>query len=140
MNDAPIIVPLSPDVAVVIEQDRVYFSRLSAGAPVDSAVFGTPLAAVVLVQPGELRKELKYKIDQHGGPQTKIVLPPGPAVWIRYATDIIVPTPDPVGLAAEIERRRRRVARHGGWAAADVWKINPKLRVAVPGGFEPGGA
>lgn len=140
MTDAPIIVPLSPDVAVVIEQDRVYFSRLAAGVPVDSEVFGTPLAAVLLVQPGELRKELKYKIDQRDGLQTKIVLPPGPGVWIRYTSDIFVPTPDPRGLAAEIERRRRRVARHGGWAAAEVWKINPKLRVAVPGGFEPGGA
>ncbi|MEU0885304.1 hypothetical protein ABZ345_42500 [Lentzea sp. NPDC005914] len=140
MNDAPIIVPLSPDVAVVIEQDRVYFSRLVAGAPVDSPVYGTPLAAVVLVQPGELRKELKYKIDQSDGLSLKIVLPPGPAVWIRYTSDIFVPTPDPRGLAAEIERRRRRVARLGGWAAADVWRINSKLRVAVPGGFEPGGA
>jgi hypothetical protein len=133
MTDAPIVVPLSPGVAVVIEQDRVYFGRLVGGALVDSAVLGTPLAAVVLVQPGGLRKELKYKIDHL---QTKVVLPPGPAVWIRSVTDVIVPTPDPLGLAAEIERRRRRVARHGGWAAADVWKINPKLRA----GFEPGGA
>ncbi|MDT7788170.1 MAG: hypothetical protein QOF58_6589 [Pseudonocardiales bacterium] len=139
MNDAPIIVPLSPEVAVVIEQDRVYFSRLVAGAPVDSPVFGTPLAAVLLVQPGELRKELKYKIDQRDGLQTKVVLPPGPAVWIRSTSDILVPTPDPRGLAAEIERRRRRVALYGGWAAADVWKINPSLRVAGPSGFSPGG-
>ncbi|MGW4207387.1 hypothetical protein ACWEIJ_05315 [Lentzea sp. NPDC004789] len=140
MTDAPIIVPLSPELAVVIEQDRVYFSRLAAGAPVDSPVFGTPLAAVLLVQPGELRKELKYKIDQRDGLQTKIVLPPGPAVWIRAAYDVLVPTRDPVGLAAEVERRRRRVARHGGLAAPEVWKINPKLRVAGPHGFEPGGA
>jgi hypothetical protein len=140
MNDAPIVVALSPDVAVVIEQDRVYFSRLVAGAPVDSPVFGTPLAAVLLVQPGELREELKYKIDQRDGLRMKIVLPPGRAVWIRSNADIFVPTGDPAGLAAEIERRRRRVARHGGWAAAEVWKINPKLRVAGPHGFEPGGA
>lgn len=138
MNDAPIVVPLSADVAVVIELDRVYFSRLAAGVPVDSPVFGVPLAAVLLVQPGELRDELKYRIDQ--GLQEKVVLPPGPAVWIRYAGDIFVPTPDPRGLAAEIERRRRRVARHGGFAAAEVWRINPKLRVAGPDGFEPGGA
>ncbi|GGU34791.1 hypothetical protein [Lentzea flava] len=140
MTDAPIVVPLSPDVAVVIEQNRVYFSRLVAGAPVDSPVFGTPLAAVLLVQPGELRKELKYKIDQRDGLRTKVALPPGPAVWIRYKEDIFVPTPDPRRLAAEIERRRRRVARYGGLAAPEVWKINPKLRVTGPHGFEPGGA
>ena len=136
MNDAPIIVPLSAGLAVVIEQDRVYFSRLANGALVDSPVFGVPLAAVVLVQPGELRDELTHRIDQSDGITEKIVLPRGPAVWIRYADDIIVPTADPRGLAAEIERRRRRVARHGGLAAAEVWKVNPKLR----NGFEPGGA
>jgi len=140
MNDAPIIVPLSADVAVVIEQDRLHFSGLAAGALVDSAVFGLPLAAVNLVQPGELRKELRYKIEQRNGLTTKIVLRPGPAVWIRAAYDVFVPTPDPRGLAAEVERRRRRVARYGGLAAPEVWKINPKLRVAGPHGFEPGGA
>ena len=128
MNDAPIIVPLSPDVAVVIEQDRVYFSPLVNGALVDSSVLGVPLAAVQLVRPGTLLKKLKLKPDRLTGLHTKIVLEPGPAVWIRAAFDVLVPTPDPRGLAAEIERRRRRVARYGGVAAAQVWKINPNMR------------
>ncbi|MEV6239530.1 hypothetical protein [Lentzea sp. NPDC051838] len=140
MTDAPIVVPLSAEVAVVITQDRVYFNPVVNGALVDSPVVGVPLAAVLLVQPGTLLKKLKVKPNRVTGLQTKIVLPPGPAVWIRAAVDVLVPTPDPRGLAAEIERRRRRVARHGGVVAAEVWKINPNLRVAGPHGFEPGGA
>lgn len=136
MNDAPIVVPLSDEAAVVVEQDRVLFTRLVGGARIATDVIGVPLAGVLKVEPGVLLKKVKYRTPEHSASHPlRFELPPGPAVWIRAAYDIIIPTADPRGLAAEIERRRHRVARYGGVASSLVWQINPKLRVAGPDGF-----
>lgn len=141
MNDAPIVVPLSDEAAVVVEQDRVLFTRMVNGARVASDVIGVPLAAVIRVEPGTLLADLKYRTPEHSATHPlKFVLPAGPAVWLRAAYDIFIPTPDPRGLAAEIDRRRHRVARSGGVSASLVWQTNPALRVAGPAGFVPGGA
>ncbi|MDX8031451.1 hypothetical protein SK803_14595 [Lentzea sp. BCCO 10_0856] len=139
MNDAPIVIPLSDEAAVVIEQDRVLFTRLVNGARMATDVIGVPLAGVMKVEPGVLLKPVKYRTPEHSSshPLT-FELPAGPAVWIRAAYDILIPTADPRGLAAEIERRRHRVARYGGVASSLVWEINPRLRVAGPDGYEPG--
>lgn len=129
MNDAPIVVPLSDEAAVVVEQDRVLFTRLVGGARVASDVIGVPLAGVLKVEPGVLLKPLKYRTPDHSSTHPlKFELPAGPAVWVRAAYDVIIPAADPVALAAEIDRRRHRVARHGGVASALVWEINPRLR------------
>jgi hypothetical protein len=140
MNDAPIVVPLSGEAAVVVEQDRVLFIELVGGARVTTDMIGVPLAAVIKVEPGVLLKKVRYRTPDHSAShRLTFDLPAGPAVWLRAAYDVIIPTSDPRGLAAEIERRRHRVARYGGVASSVVWQTNPKLRVAGPDGFVPGG-
>lgn len=139
MNDAPIVVGLSDEAAVVVEQDRVLFTRLVGGARIATDVIGVPLAAVLKVEPGVLLKPLKYRTPEHTSSHPlKFELPAGPAVWLRAAFDVIIPTADPRGLAAEIERRRHRVARYGGVAASLVWEKNPRLRASGPDGYVPG--
>ncbi|WP_394620817.1 hypothetical protein JNUCC0626_17450 [Lentzea sp. JNUCC 0626] len=139
MNDAPIVVPLSGEAAVVVEQDRVLFTRLVGGARIATDIIGVPLAGVMKVEPGVLLKSVKYRTPEHSSSHPlRFDLPAGPAVWLRAAYDVIIPTADPRGLAAEIERRRHRVARYGGVASSVVWNINPRLRVAGPQGYVPG--
>lgn len=141
MNDAPIVVPLSGEAAVVVEQDRILFARTVGGARVATDVIGVPLAGVIKVEPGVLHKSVKYRTPEHSASHPmRFELPAGPAVWLRAAYDILIPATDPRGLAAEIERRRHRVARYGGVAAATVWQTNSKLRVAGQDGHVPGGA
>ncbi|MGJ3587539.1 hypothetical protein ACR9EG_13045, partial [Lactococcus lactis] len=77
------------------------------------------------VEPGVLLKSVKYRTPEHSSSHPlRFDLPAGPAVWLRAAYDVIIPTADPRGLAAEIERRRHRVARYGGVASSVVWNIN----------------
>ncbi|MFI6094173.1 hypothetical protein ACIA8G_01365 [Lentzea sp. NPDC051213] len=138
MNDAPIVVPLSDEAAVVIEQDRVLFTKMIGGARVATDMIGVPLAAVMKVEPGVLRDRVKYRTPEHTASHPmRFEVPAGPVVWLRAAYDILIPTSDPRGLAAEIDRRRHRVARYGGVASSVVWEKNPALRVAGPDGFEP---
>jgi hypothetical protein len=101
--DAPITVPLGPDKVLVVELDRLVFP---------DQPLGLPMAALRVVAAGELD-------DQ------------GPVVWLRMKDDMFIPTPNAQALAAEIERRRRRVVELGGFAAQEVWARAPSLRTST---------
>ncbi|TWP50283.1 hypothetical protein FKR81_21520 [Lentzea tibetensis] len=103
----------------------------------EQGTWGLPIAALTAVQPGVLRgvpAKTKFRVDEiYGHKAARLSVVDGPAVWLRYAnTDWIIPTPDPVGLAREIDRRRRRVVRLGGFAAQQVWNRVPALRADLP--------
>lgn len=139
MTDAPIIIPLGGDNAVVIEQDRMLFTVLRNGVRVATDKLGMALVAVRVVEPGMLTEQVRFEPPEHARThKMKFTVGPGPAVWIRTMNDLIIPTPNAQQLAAEIERRRLRVARHGGLAAQAVWERAPSLRVAGPDGYRPG--
>ena len=87
MNDAPIVVALSDEAAVVVEQDRVLFTRLVGGARIATDVIGVPLAAVLKVEPGVLLKPLKYRTPEHTS------TPNGRTVRIASATFAAVSPP-----------------------------------------------
>jgi hypothetical protein len=138
--------PLSP--VFVLDYDTFYFGAIRSGLLVTSRQSNPgphySLAAVTVVQPGTisgLRKSFGQKFGSEEGHEFVygVTIDNGPAVWVQTkGFGCIVPTPDPVRLAAEIDRRRWRVARLGSPRAAVVWRMAPELRVLGPDGPEPG--
>ncbi|GDY29360.1 hypothetical protein [Gandjariella thermophila] len=97
---------------------------------------GIPLAGVVTVRPGvisNLRKPVEMSVDDWLTPFVdKVLLDNGPAVFLTGQYEVFLPTPDPVGLAAEIERRRQGVIRFGGWTMPDAANPPDNLRGGGP--------
>ncbi|WP_137813739.1 hypothetical protein [Gandjariella thermophila] len=135
--------------AFILELDRLRFGVLRDGAPVEPAqpkighgppMF--PLAGVRVAEPGTLRgrdKPFEFRPhDADGIRVQEVACTNGPAVWLRSMHDWFVTTTAPQQLAQEIERRRRRVARLGGFAANEVWQRAPSLRETGPDGPRPG--
>lgn len=165
--DAPLIIPVPGRVrtpqdlrrdgvseqdlqaACIVELDRIWFGVLRDGAPVlpPEPRPGTPppamaLAALRVAEPGVLNgldKPFRFHPPEHDGVRVDMVdCGTGPAVWLRYGHDWFVPTSGPQHLAQELERRRSRVARLGGYAAEEVWQRAPSLRETGPDGPRPG--
>lgn len=134
-------------LGLVLELDRIRLCPLRDGVPVhvptmpDSHIAPfLPLAAVGIVEPGELQLGEQGKtltVAELGGMRGKMTCSSGPAVWLRTSHDLFLPTDEPQELAREIERRRAHVAKFGGVAANEVWRRAPSLRVEGPDGYEP---
>lgn len=138
--------PLSP--VFVLDHDTFYFGATRDGLLVTTrqSELGLrySLAAVTVVQPGTisgLRKPFNLTFGAESGREFVygVGINNGPAVWLQTkGFGCIVPTPDPQRLAAEIERRRWRVASLGSARATKTWQAAPELRVQGPGGPQPG--
>lgn len=137
---------LSP--AFVLDYDTWYLGTTRDGMLVTSRIWEpwlrVPLADLVLVQPGTiggLPGPIGWQLNTKHADEfvNSVRLENGPAVWLQTERDgFLFPTPYPTRLAAEIDRRRWRVARVGSPTAAAVWQANPALRVQGPYGPEPG--
>lgn len=165
--DAPLIIPVAGRVHVprelhrqggqeqdlqpgfVLDLDRMRFAVLRDGIPIHYPQPGPgipppviPLAALRVAEPGvlsDLHKPFQFRPLHHEGVRVEAVhCGNGPGVWLRHAQDWFVPTPAPQQLAQEIQRRRLRVARLGGYAADEIWQRAPSLREDGPGGPRPG--
>ncbi|WP_285744278.1 hypothetical protein [Lentzea sp. NBRC 105346] len=126
-----------PTIAFEVGLDTVSFVVRREEHIQNSESGSLPIAALTVVQPGVLRgvpEKAKFRVDEKFGHKAaRLSIVDGPAVWLRYAeVDWIIPTPDPQGLAREIDRRRRRVVRLGGYAAQQVWDRVPSLRADLP--------
>ncbi len=119
-------------LALWIGHDRLYSAPIFGGIPVapanvDKRVPGVALGTVHSVQPGVLSglsepAELRLPEAAQLYPDAHVFssreyyrVGDGPAVRLGLDEDIFLPTPDPVRLASEIERRRQRVLHRGGY-------------------------
>lgn len=154
--EAPIIVPLPGKVGkgcnlltrgrfafqvdgpcLYVGWDRLLLLTHLDGVPLHAHTYlesdGLPLAALWAVQAGTVHGPLpKASIVPEvgfGDPSIKgIPVQEGPAIWIRCgAFEWLLPNPDPQRLAAEIQRRRRRVAAHGGAMSKQTYETEPRL-------------
>ena len=144
--------PLSP--TFVLEYDTCYFGATLDGMLVTSRQsryepwLRIPLRSVLLVQPGMmggLRDNAVYyfKSDRSDEFVHFVRLKDGPAVWLQTEhAGYLIPTPDPIPLAAEIERRRQRAWQLGSAATTQALRVDPALadvELQKSGSISPGG-
>lgn len=121
-----------------VRLDAVRIVKCWGGQPLERIpeMNGIPLAGLTVLQPGVVSgasAKTRFDVEELHGFRGRVAVNDGPAVWLRFGEhDFIIPTARPRELAREIDRRRRRVVRHGGYVAAEIYQRLPELRNDLP--------
>lgn len=125
-------------LAFEVRVDAVRIAACGGGHPrnLTPDKIGLPLAGINVLQPGMVSgasDKANFKVSTIAGWSGRVAIHDGPAVWLKLGLDDwIIPTPRPQELAREIDRRRRRVVRYGGFAADFVFDKLPELWSDLP--------